>query len=880
MFKRLELFVLLGILGAGTAGTWILASLIDRSERDAAQAEFERIAQERAEYIARESAVLLDELSNLDGFFLSSKEVDPDEFAQFTRRNLYRHAAILALAWAPMVSAAEREHYEEQSRALLGIMDYSIRERGPDGELVRASSRDAYLPLLFAESHWSRVDDLRGLDLLTDRVDEGGFEYGIPEGQTHVCIVDRSPLTGEEGPLLLALRAHYPARPQEPDAGQRGVFIGVFHLPRLVEGPMEKLSSGGVQFAVLHPETGEPVYVHAPGSGPGSDPGSQSESRSRASFRGSFRIPLADSECDLAFWSSPEFEANHRSLSAGTVLVAGLLLTLLSAGYVSSLLRQGRLVKREVEEKTREVVSSTMALQQQTDRAKVLARQLLEKNSTLQLALRSVRAGIWSWDTASESVCWDPYLERMFGLARGTFPGTFASWASLVHPEDLPAAQARIEEALATRSDYRITFRARVGGEWRHFDASGAMVPDEAHGPPKVVGVCTDVTELRRAERKRLENEKALEVLVRDAVDGIITIDAEGRVETFNPAAEQIFGYEAEEVVGRNVKILVPVPLSESHDGYIRTYLESGRKKIIGSIREVIGKRKDGSEFPVDLSVSEMRVDERIRFAGIVRDISDRKQAEEALLAANQNLELRIQERTEELVRSNEDLQQFAYAASHDLQEPLRMVSSYVQLLERRYRDRLDEDALQFIQYAVDGSARMKQLIDDLLAYSRIGTQGKPLQPVDVEEVLAQALENLSVAIEECSAEITWDTLPPVLGDHTQLLRLLQNLVGNAIKYRGTRVPAIHVSAVEDGSMWRFAVRDNGIGFDPKHAGRVFEVFQRLHSRQEYSGTGIGLSVCKKIVERHGGRIWAESTPGEGSSFFFLLPRAVESAAA
>ena len=227
-----------------------------------------------------------------------------------------------------------------------------------------------------------------------------------------------------------------------------------------------------------------------------------------------------------------------------------------------------------------------------------------------------------------------------------------------------------------------------------------------------------------------------------------------------------------------------------------------------------------------------------------------------------------------ELARSNAELEQFAYVASHDLQEPLRMVASYVGLLERRYRGKLDDDADDFIEFAVDGARRMQALLNGLLDLSRVGTRGREPEPTDSEAVLRDALLNLEQAIGEAGAEVSHDPMPTVLGDRIQLTQLFQNLISNAVKFNASRRPRVAVTARRAGSMWEFRVADNGIGIDPAHFERIFQVFQRLHTRETYAGTGIGLAVCRKIVERHGGTIWIESAKGQGATFCFTLQAA------
>jgi len=250
-----------------------------------------------------------------------------------------------------------------------------------------------------------------------------------------------------------------------------------------------------------------------------------------------------------------------------------------------------------------------------------------------------------------------------------------------------------------------------------------------------------------------------------------------------------------------------------------------------------------------------------VRVFGAAQDITERKQVEAALA-----------EHTEALARSNEELQQFAYVVSHDLQEPLRMVKSYLKLLERHYKGQLDKKADDFIAFAGDGAERMSVPINSLLQFSRVDRKGQSFEVVDCELVLDHVLRNLALMIAESHAIVSHDPLPHVMGDAVQLEQVFQNLLSNALKFRGDALPKVHISADKQEDLWLFSVCDNGIGIDPKHTERIFVLFQRLHTREEYLGTGIGLAICKKIVERHGGRIWVESSVGEGTTFYFTIP--------
>ena len=368
--------------------------------------------------------------------------------------------------------------------------------------------------------------------------------------------------------------------------------------------------------------------------------------------------------------------------------------------------------------------------------------------------------------------------------------------------------------------------------------------------------------ERRKAEAALRESEQRLAGIIGSAMDAIITVDEDQRVVLFNPAAEETLGRAAAEVLGQPLSQFIPLCFRSAHVEHIRSFGRTGQThRQLGKQGEVCGLRAGGTEFPAECSISQIEVAGRRLFTAIVRDISERKRAEEALA-----------HKVNELARSNRDLEQFAYVASHDLQEPLRMVAAYTQLLAERYRGRLDEDADKYIGYAVEGAQRMQALIQDLLAFSRIGRNGKDHPSTSCNASVETALQNLRAAIQESGAEVTHGELPVVSADRAQLVQLFQNLIGNAIKFRGKETPRISVSAEKVGADWVFAVSDNGLGIAAEHAEVIFMIFQRLHTRAEYPGNGVGLAICKKIVEQHGGRIWVESQAGRGSTFKFTFP--------
>jgi PAS domain S-box-containing protein len=370
-----------------------------------------------------------------------------------------------------------------------------------------------------------------------------------------------------------------------------------------------------------------------------------------------------------------------------------------------------------------------------------------------------------------------------------------------------------------------------------------------------------------------------LDAILENVADGVFVSDLDGGLLYWNRAALTVHGFESHDQLPRNLREFVTIFELSAIDGTVLPLAEWPRARVLRGEElvehEVRIRRLDrdwNRIFSYGGALVRDAKNRPLMAVVTVKDITRRRQAEEQVRRLNTELEQRVAARTAQLERSNRELEHFAYVASHDLQEPLRALSSFSQLLAQRYNGRLDTDAHEFIEFIIAAATRMRTLIDDLLAFSRIGTRGTAFAPVDYEAIVDTAKANLDAAIAESGAVITHDALPTLRADHTQLTQLFQNLFSNAIKFRrADESPRVHVSAARQDGAWRFSVRDNGIGIDPLYFDRIFVIFQRLHAREAYPGTGIGLAICKKIVERHSGRIWVESAPGSGSTFHFTI---------
>ena len=490
------------------------------------------------------------------------------------------------------------------------------------------------------------------------------------------------------------------------------------------------------------------------------------------------------------------------------------------------------------------------------------ARMELESaRARLQLAIEAARIGVWEWDIGTGRLEWDDMMRSIYGAASS---GDYSVWRDALLPEDRAEAEAVVGAAVkdsSRRFDHVFRIR-RPDGLVRDVHGVGTVLRDASGNAVRMIGVNRDVTELAEAERRLRANEVLLRQFVRHAPAAIAMLDDQMRY--LQVSERWLIDYKLGDldVIGRSHYEVFP-DLPEE-------WRAIHRRVLAGAV-----DRCDEASFPrVDGGVEWLQWEVRpwTRPDGGIGGLIMFTQ----VITARKNLELELIERKTELERSNRDLEQFAYVASHDLQEPLRAVAGCVQLLARRYATDLDEKARELIRHSVDGAERMQRLIHDLLAYSRLRPRAGAAVCVDSGKSLGEALRNLEAIISDSGAIIHHeDGFPSVRATHGALVQLFQNLVGNALKYRDpSRKPEIRVSVRRDGAEHVFSIRDNGLGIESRHFARIFVIFQRLHPRSKYEGTGLGLAVCKKLVEGYGGRIWLESEPGRGSTFHFSIPAA------
>ena len=502
----------------------------------------------------------------------------------------------------------------------------------------------------------------------------------------------------------------------------------------------------------------------------------------------------------------------------------------------------------------------------------------------LRLAQTRGEVGVWDWNVVTNDLHFTPELEQLYGLSPGTIK-TYNDWRELTHPDDIEYVEAERDNQIAQHKPFDLEFRIfHNSGDMKWLSTRGGATYDENGQVKRVLGINTDITNRKKAEEILQTTLLRFYKILSSMSASVLLVTADNKVEFVNQEFCDYFylGEEPDHFIGST---------SVEMTSIIKSAYRHPEEALL-RINDIVNDYKPihGEEVLMRDNKSCLRDFVPLFIDGkpygrlwLHLDITGRKKTEEKLHESNiklinevndhQKTELRLKDLVSELKRSNKELEQFAYVSSHDLQEPLRMVALFTQLLERRYKGKLDEDADDYINFIVEGAKRMKLLIDDLLSYSRLNSSNTEFSPISMEKVLDNVLANLQLILKENNAEININgSLPTITGDESQMIHVFQNLVSNGIKFNDKDSPKVNISVKKDENGWIFSVSDNGIGIAPEYQKQIFEIFKRLHDRDEYPGTGIGLAICQKIIERHGGNIWVESSQGNGSIFYFCIP--------
>ncbi|WP_442509843.1 CHASE domain-containing protein [Novipirellula sp. SH528] len=717
------------------------------------------------------------------------------------------------------------------------------RSARPDFSVHPMSERDEYWPITCIVPLQENARAL-GLDMAheSNRITAArrARDTGRAQVTAPIVLVQDSLKT----PGFLFYAPFYDRRLQLDEKPDTDTFAGLVYAPFVFSNLMKgTLAKKNRHVGIRIEDSGEVLFDEHVASDDDFDPDPL--------FRKTIDVDAYGRTWTFDVWSTKSFRTNMDTTQPTTILLAGLLIDGLLIGLFLLISSASRKALRLADVMTRDL-------------------------ENLRLAADVNQIGVWDFDPNNGAVQCDDAMYRLYGRDRETFSATYEAWLHSLHPDDRDACGAAFQAALAGESTFDCEFRIiRPNGVVRHISAKAVVFFDAAGRPVRMLGANSDITERKNAACE-LESTRRLQSAIQNAAGvAIIATDPQGTIVVFNDAAQKMLGYSKEEVIDQHNPgmfhesdevVARACELSdefgrEVQPGFEVFVIKAGQSE--SEQREWTYIRKDGSKFPVLLTVTALRDQEGnvTGYLGIAADISERKLAHERIEKANASL-----------ARSNEELAQFAYVASHDLQEPLRKVNSFCELLEQDCGNELSDDAKLYMSYIMDGGRRMRTLIQDLLAYSRVESEGRRLSRVDANEALQYAIDNLSEAIRESNANISYDPLPIAEADPGQLAQLFQNLIGNAIKYRGDQDPCVHISGEVVGSRCVYSIEDNGIGIEPNYREQVFGVFKRLHNRSKYKGTGIGLAICKRIIDRVDGRIWIESSASGGSIFRFEIP--------
>lgn len=841
-------FTLLAGITIAVAGFIFIENRVRHEER----INFRLIADRHVLAIEEQLQRNLETVHSLGGLFDASEVVSRKEFIIFVRQMISRVQGVQALSWNPRVSAARLTDIRRLARRE-GIPAYEFFERGEDGKRKALGSRQEYVPVLYIEPHAGNEAAI-GFDIASNSDRRAALDKARDSGEmTATSPIRLVQETGSQSGILVLRPVYINGVVPKSRDGRRqsikGYAVGVFRVGDILDVVTKSIESSPVHIALTdETDSARPpttLYISADHE-PGDANFSAGHGGAVSDLEITKNVWLAGRKWVLRLHPSEPLITSVEQFAAWVFLAAALTLTLLAYVFLVSKRNGSLVIELEVAHRTQELaqqVSERMSAEAALKRSERTYAKLSEMAPVGIFIYRDRK--VENANIAAANLLGAASVEDVVGRDRREF----------IDPEYIAEAESR--------------WRAIQGGNpvpvWemvvRRLDGSTfpAVTRTEAvdiDGDLYVITVVEDVSDELSSRQALLDSEEKYRSLIEFFPEGVL-LSENGIITQINSAGLRIYGATDEaEVIGRDWITLVDPSF---HDMVLRrrnTMQAGDRVEPI----EILMRRVDGSSFWGITQAMPIRVSGTTFYMTVFDDISDRKAAEQKIENANR-----------ELVRSNEELAQFAYVASHDLKEPLRMVSSYCDLISERYADQLDETGQKFVHYATDGAVRMQRLIDDLLLYSRIGRGGEEVENVDLGEVVEEVRQLLAEAIREADAEIVVEDLPTISGYRAEVARLFQNLIGNALKFRSDVPLVIEIRAQKDEAGWTISVSDNGIGIAPEFRERVFGVFQRLHNREKYEGTGIGLAICEKIVAQLGGRIWLDESEKNGCCVYFTV---------
>ncbi len=809
----------------------VLFSFARSAEKQSISEKFVSIAAHKADLLKDRVQTFQDTLFSLTRHYLASEKVTRDEFSTFVKDAVSRYEGIQAFEWIPKVpfnqkNSLEKEAYKE------GYTGFKIREL-KDGKLVDASKRDHYYPVFYVEPLRRNIKAF-GFDLGSDPARKDALNHAVDTGKafaTKGLQLVQSP-NNDMGFLIFdpVYKKNVPIDTVENRRkALKGFTLGVFRIDGLVQGVYNKKTSDDLKLYIYDHGYGEkPEYLYG-------------ERNLQAPFDHKAILDVAGRKWVLHFTPSKTFLRQQYGWISWIVLIGGLLFVSLLQAFLLIISANTEFFKREAAEKNTALISS----QEQ--------HQAVFENSVDGLILINSLGTVVSFNPAAEDI---------FGYTKKEVIGENIK---MLMPSPYQEEHDGYLQAYKDTGQKKII---GIGREVEGLHKNGRIFPVELsiceielNNETFFSGFVRDISDRKFAEIELQKVSKKLQLILDHAGEGVYGLDIDGNTIFANKAAEKLLGYSQDEMLNKSQHELIH---HHRADGSVypreecNIYASMRDGKVHTEDGEVFWK-KDGTAIPVEYSSTPIRDKDRNITGAVVvfRDINERKKAEE------------------ELVRSNMELERFAYVASHDLQEPLRMISSFTNLLQEKYATAFDDTGQKYMGFISNAADRMRDLVRDLLEYSRADQDMEALKEIDCSEVLKGVKESLSEVIQSSEAIITSDSLPVIYSNEIRVSRLIQNLIGNAIKYQSPgNVPTIHVGVEDKDTHWIFSISDNGIGIPEDQIGNVFVLFKRLN-QNSYSGTGIGLSICKKVVESLGGKIWVDSTFGKGSTFYFSIPKII-----